>query len=240
MNADARLAPVLPATLPLRRFGGERAIDLAARLLLAAAFLLYGLPDFVKLALLIDGLDLEQLDADTLADMLCDASLGLFVLLIAYLAMRRLKPIGKAAGLAPRLAALLGTVLPMMMVALPPDRALSLGGKFAASMLTFAGSLLAVAILMQLGRSFSITPQARRLVTTGAYGMVRHPLYLAEFLASLGVLIRFLSPAAVLVLAVQLSFQLLRMRYEEAVLDRSFPDYAAYRRRTARLIPFIY
>jgi protein-S-isoprenylcysteine O-methyltransferase Ste14 len=33
--------------------------------------------------------------------------------------------------------------------------------------------------------------------------------------------------------------QLLRMRYEEAVLRRAYPEYDAYARRTARLIPFV-
>jgi protein-S-isoprenylcysteine O-methyltransferase Ste14 len=39
---------------------------------------------------------------------------------------------------------------------------------------------------------------------------------------------------------VQLAFQLRRMHNEEGVLSESFPKYAAYRQRTARLLPGIY
>jgi protein-S-isoprenylcysteine O-methyltransferase Ste14 len=38
----------------------------------------------------------------------------------------------------------------------------------------------------------------------------------------------------------QIAFQLRRMQNEEAVLSESFPEYAAYRQRTARLLPRIY
>lgn len=44
--------------------------------------------------------------------------------------------------------------------------------------------LLAVAWVgiarFQLGRSFSVTPQARQLVTTGIYARIRNPIYLAS------------------------------------------------------------
>jgi len=43
-----------------------------------------------------------------------------------------------------------------------------------------AGHLLCAVALMQLGRSLSILPEARRLVTEGLYARVRHPLYLGE------------------------------------------------------------
>jgi protein-S-isoprenylcysteine O-methyltransferase Ste14 len=33
---------------------------------------------------------------------------------------------------------------------------------------------------MQLGGSFSVTPQARRLVTTGIYARIRNPIYVAS------------------------------------------------------------
>jgi protein-S-isoprenylcysteine O-methyltransferase Ste14 len=43
-----------------------------------------------------------------------------------------------------------------------------------------------------------------------------------------------------LLLAVQFGFQLRRMANEERVLERRFPEYARYRRNSARLIPGIY
>ena len=43
-----------------------------------------------------------------------------------------------------------------------------------------------------------------------------------------------------LLLAVQIAFQLRRMHNEEVILGEIFPEYAAYQRRTARLLPGIY
>jgi protein-S-isoprenylcysteine O-methyltransferase Ste14 len=82
--------------------------------------------------------------------------------------------------------------------------------------------------------------EARRLVTSGPYRFVRHPLYLAEELAIIGISMQFFSLSTALVLAVQIAFQLRRMYNEEAVLAESFPEYAAYQQRTARLLPGIY
>jgi protein-S-isoprenylcysteine O-methyltransferase Ste14 len=82
--------------------------------------------------------------------------------------------------------------------------------------------------------------EARRLVTSGPYRLVRHPLYLAEELAVVGIFMQSLSLWTALILAVQIAFQLRRMHNEEAILAESFPEYAAYRQRTARLLPGIY
>ncbi len=79
--------------------------------------------------------------------------------------------------------------------------------------------------------------ESRRLVTDGPYAIIRHPLYLAELIAILGAFIQFASPWAALIVLVQVGFQVQRMRNEESVLSLTFPDYAAYKERTARLIP---
>ena len=94
--------------------------------------------------------------------------------------------------------------------------------------------------LLRLGRSFSVMAEARYLVTSGPYRFVRHPLYLAEELAVVGVFIQFASVWTALLLALQISFQLRRMHNEEAVLAATFPEYTAYQARTSRLIPGIY
>jgi len=39
---------------------------------------------------------------------------------------------------------------------------------------------------------------------------------------------------------VTFALQLARMHFEERLLSQSFPDYAAYAKRTARLIPHVY
>jgi protein-S-isoprenylcysteine O-methyltransferase Ste14 len=82
--------------------------------------------------------------------------------------------------------------------------------------------------------------ETRQLVTSGPYRFVRHPLYLTEEIATIGVFMQFASAWTALIFAVQIAFQLRRMHNEELVLSARFPEYVAYRQHTARLIPGIY
>jgi len=168
------------------------------------------------------------------------AVIATFTLLIAWLFVIRLPPLRKSSGIWPRFAALVGGFLNFALVMLPRSADLSVGVKLFSSGLILLGNGLAVAVLLQLGRSFSIMPEARKLVTAGAYGIVRHPLYLAEFIGTVGAVIQFLSPWAIAIVSTQFAFQLVRMHYEERILTASFPEYGTYRNRTARLIPGIY
>ena len=49
------------------------------------------------------------------------------------------------------------------------------------------GLVYAVWGLAYLRRSFSIVPEARRLVTGGPYGLSRHPVYLGEIITAIGI-----------------------------------------------------
>ncbi|MGH9879888.1 MAG: methyltransferase family protein, partial [Pyrinomonadaceae bacterium] len=91
-----------------------------------------------------------------------------------------------------------------------------------------------------LGRSFSLMAEARKLVTTGPYRIVRHPLYIFEAVASFGVMLQFSSLYTVIIFLAFCFLQFQRMKNEEAVLEMAFPEYQAYKLRTARLIPGIY
>jgi protein-S-isoprenylcysteine O-methyltransferase Ste14 len=134
---------------------------------------------------------------------------------------------------------LIGTFL-IPAVVLFPRRDLSPAAGIVSTLLILTGNGLAVYVLMQLGRSFSVMAEARRLVTTGVYRIVRHPLYVAEELAVFGMVMQFLSWWTALLLAVQITFQLRRMRNEETILSETFPEYSTYKKKTARLIPGIY
>ena len=82
--------------------------------------------------------------------------------------------------------------------------------------------------------------EARRLVTHGPYARIRHPLYLGEEIALLGIALEFISPWAIALLVCQWAFQLQRMQYEEQLLKGAFPEYETYIARTSRLIPGVY
>ena len=107
-------------------------------------------------------------------------------------------------------------------------------------LLVIAGTVFAIGAVLVLGRSISLLPEARRLVTRGPYALVRHPLYLGEIIALAGVALQYLSAWALLLLGLVWAFQLQRMKYEELVLSESFSEYEGYMARTARLVPGIY
>jgi len=85
----------------------------------------------------------------------------------------------------------------------------------------------------QLGRSFSITPQARKLVTHGLYSRIRNPIYVFGCIAFAGVLLVWqLRRGWILLLAV-IVMQTLRARKEARVLEAKFgDDYRRYRSQT--------
>lgn len=86
---------------------------------------------------------------------------------------------------------------------------------------------------LQLGDSFSIAPEARKLVTTGIYSKVRHPVYVFGILAILGIaLYTHLWPLLAVVLLV-IPMQVVRARAEERVLTEKFgEEYLRYKSQT--------
>ena len=173
------------------------------------------------------------------ADVTARATGILFLSLIICLAVIRSRPVGKARGLQPRFSALAGSFL-LLAVVLFPRQELSVAMNFLSAGLILVGHALAIYALLRLGRSFSIMAEARRLVTDGPYARVRHPLYLAEEIAAIGLFLQFLSVWTAMLFVVQFAFQLRRMANEERVLRDTFPEYAAYAERTPRLIPGVY
>jgi protein-S-isoprenylcysteine O-methyltransferase Ste14 len=104
--------------------------------------------------------------------------------------------------------------------------------------LTVAGLLFTLWSLLYLRRSFSIVPQARRLVTGGPYRLCRNPLYLGEVVGGWAAFLPTIGWAGALVLATSLGFQLLRVFAEEGVLARSFgQEYLDYCQRVPRFLP---
>lgn len=175
-------------------------------------------------------------DGGVIIAVLARVSQWMFVALMAVLPLFRHRPIAKSTALLPRLAALVAVCIPPFCVLLdraPPN----LWFNLAAVVAGISASILGALTLSFLGRSFSVMPEARRLVTTGPYSIVRHPLYLFELLGVVGILLQVRSLPGVMLLALIVALQIARARWEEAVLDRAIPEYAAYRRQVPFLIP---
>lgn len=84
-----------------------------------------------------------------------------------------------------------------------------------------------------LGKSFSITPQARALVTTGIYSRIRNPIYVSGMVVFIGVFLMIRNPYLWLVLLLMATAQFLRARKEAQILEEKFGDaYREYRART--------
>jgi protein-S-isoprenylcysteine O-methyltransferase Ste14 len=159
-------------------------------------------------------------------------------LVIIFLLIRR-PAIRKAPGLAPRIAALAGCVLPSLIALLPRVNASPASTVFT-SAIALLGTVVAIISVFFLGRSFSVCPQARQLVTEGPYRIVRHPIYLAELAMAIAIIWDIEQPWPSIVLLVAGGVQFSRMHFEERVLSEAFPSYREYAKRTARLVPGVF
>ena len=139
-------------------------------------------------------------------------------------------------GILPQVTALAGTFA-MMLTALVPVEQVGATQQIVAAVLSVAGLILSAICLFRLGRSFAIAPAARKLVTAGPYRIVRHPLYAAELVAVLGIVVGSGSWYAAGIGAIWIVLQIARARFEERVLLEAFPEYADYSARVPMLVP---
>jgi len=81
----------------------------------------------------------------------------------------------------------------------------------------------------------------QKVIETGPYAVVRHPMYASGMLYMLGTPLALGSYWGFLALAVILPFLVWRLLDEEQLLTRDLPGYAAYRRRVRyRLVPRVW
>jgi protein-S-isoprenylcysteine O-methyltransferase Ste14 len=208
-------------------------IDLVSRAAIVAIFgAMATLKAMVAVALLQDSILTLQV-ALSFASQL--ASLA-FAALVIFMTFVRLRPISTLQGWEPRFSAFMGTFLTCLLPLMPqtdvPDAI-----QVVSIMLVTLGFSMAVWVVRWLGRSLSVTAQARKLVRQGPYALVRHPLYLAEEVAIIGLILSHISPEAMLLGAIHWCFQLRRMANEERLLRATFLEYESYAASVPMLIP---
>ena len=95
-----------------------------------------------------------------------------------------------------------------------------------------------------LGRNWSgrvTIKEDHELVTTGPYGLVRHPIYTGALLAIIGTTVALGTIGGLVSIVLILAVFVRKIHLEEQVLGRHFGDkYAAYRNKTRALIPFVF
>jgi protein-S-isoprenylcysteine O-methyltransferase Ste14 len=107
------------------------------------------------------------------------------------------------------------------------------GQRIVGFVLVVIGLALVSLARFQLGRSFSVTAQAKNLVTHGLYSKIRNPVYLFGALAMAGFFLILQKSALWILFALLVAMQIMRARKESQVLEAKFGDeYRAYRAQT--------
>ncbi|MER9840747.1 isoprenylcysteine carboxylmethyltransferase family protein [Mesorhizobium australicum] len=159
-----------------------------------------------------------------------------FLLLQLVMTVARLPPKGTAQGIEPRVTSVAGTFMILLALSLTPALQ-NEAAQVTALCLVLIGTASSTLCLYWLGRSFSLMATARRLVTTGPYSIVRHPLYICEAVFVTGMILSHFSLLMVALGALQFLLQYRRARNEEGILRQTFPEYEAYAQRVPMLLP---
>jgi|SRR5215469_1025799 len=107
------------------------------------------------------------------------------------------------------------------------------GQRIVGSTLLIVGVALLSLARFQLGRSFSITAQAKKLVTHGLYSKIRNPIYVFGAVTIAGLFLIVQKPALWILFTLMVAMQIVRARKESQVLEAKFGDeYRAYRAQT--------
>ena len=114
---------------------------------------------------------------------------------------------------------------------------------WAAAVLFIISYLLYAEVLREneyLSRTIEVQ-DGQKVIDTGLYGIVRHPMYMATILLFLSMPLVLASPISFLIMSGYIPVIAKRIRNEEAVLENGLDGYKEYKTRVKyRLIPYIW
>jgi protein-S-isoprenylcysteine O-methyltransferase Ste14 len=108
------------------------------------------------------------------------------------------------------------------------------------TLLWLLGCIYGVLGVWELRYSISIEPQARTLVTSGPYRFARHPIYASYLAQYAGILLIRPNVPFAIVLLIWLGMLISRLRFEETILRRTFPEYSGYASRVGMFMPVLW
>ena len=118
-----------------------------------------------------------------------------------------------------------------------------LGLRIFGVILTFSAFLFLKKSLQNLGKNYSPLFDSHRpgqIVKTGPYHLIRHPVYLANMLILLGYVFSSGSGWVILSTAWGWGYMLRSIIKEDEFLSKEFPEYSDYKKKTWRIIPFVF
>lgn len=94
--------------------------------------------------------------------------------------------------------------------------------------------------IKQLGGSLTVHPQPKsdaKLIETGIYKYVRHPIYTGLMLATFGSVVQSMAVVKLFVWLILVAVLNYKARWEEKLLSATYANYADYMARTGRFAP---
>ena len=110
--------------------------------------------------------------------------------------------------------------------------------------MTLSGLVIAIIARKTLADDWSgdiVLKKEHKLITTGVYAYVRHPIYTGILLMALGTFLVLTTVSMLVFFLVMLFFILYKLTEEEKLLMQHFPkEYPKYRKRSKALVPFLW
>src|SRR6185369_6047234 len=122
-----------------------------------------------------------------------------------------------------------------------------IGVLFTAKPIAIVLQLMAVGLMVWARATFgrrsfhaAANPTAGGLVTTGPYGIIRHPIYTAACLFGWGPVVVHWSLVSFAFGILLLLGALVRMICEEQLVKQQYPEYVDYAKVTKRMVPYLF
>ena len=128
----------------------------------------------------------------------------------------------------------------LVFIALPSGHAAVFGWQLTAFLLVVAGAVLVAAAMIQLGPGLTPLPvprEAGKLITSGVYKWVRHPIYSGLILILAGISLYSMNIPRSCITGLLLLLFYFKSGYEEQLLMQKYPLYSDYLAKTGRFIP---